>query len=500
MFLRFFHHVRLTAAVVLWFSCGVGNAWPPSDPRSSGDEAQLKEEIERVQKGLLPAAVVKGSPIRNMTLADRMFAYHVTAVSIAVIHNNAIRWSQGFGTLKVGGAPVTADTLFQAASISKPVTAVAALRLVQSGKLNLDEDVNHYLKSWKVPTNGFTEQRRVTLRELLTHTAGTTVRGFPGYAAGAAIPTLPQILDGVPPANTPPIRVDIVPGTQFRYSGGGYVVVQQLLVNVTGESFPQLMQQIVLGPVGMTYSTFEQPLPMERRVNAAIPYQATGEDVEGGAHVYPEMAPAGLWTTAGDLARFAIAVQNALAGRTGAILSRELATQMVAPQLGKRGAMFAVGGSLTNPYFTHSGGNEGFGSYLVAYESGDGAVVMTNGDGDWAFDLTLEIVRSIAQEYGWPDFRPVEHTLSTLRPDRLEEYVGCYKISSGALVNVTRKGDHLFSQVSDGDYWEMFPDSETQFFSKIADAQITFKLDAGGHTIGMVLRHYGEDTEAKRLF
>jgi len=463
-------------------------------------EAAFEKETDRIQNGLLPAAFVKGNPIRKTSLADRMFVYHATGVSIAIIHNGAIRWAQGFGTLKLGGRPVTAETLFQAASISKPVTAFAALRLAQSGKLDLNEDVNHYLKSWKVPTNSFTEQHRVTLLELLTHTAGTTVSGFPGYGAGTAIPTLRQILDGVPPANNPPIGIDIVPGTRFRYSGGGYVVAQQLLMDVTGQNFPQLMHETVLGPLGMTHSTFEQPIPIERMVNAAIPYRASGEQVEGGAHVYPEMAPAGFWTTAGDLARFAIAVQNALAGRTGAILSGELAALMVASRLGKRGVMFGVGGSLTNPYFAHSGGNEGFESYLVAFESGDGAVVMTNGEGDPGFDLTLEILRSIAHEYGWPDFRPVGYNLATLKPDRLEEYAGCYKLSSGDLVVITRKSDHIFAQVSDGDSWEMFPHSETQFFSKIADAQITFKVEGQGRVAGIVLRKYGEDTEAERVF
>lgn len=481
----------------LWFACSVGST---GGLQTSKSNAALREEIDRIQNGLLPAAVVKGSPIPKMTLADRIFAHHLTGVSIAFIHDGAIKWSHGFGTLKLGGAPVSADTLFQAASISKPVTAFAVLRLVQSGKLNLDEDVNHYLKSWKLPTNRFTEQHKVTLRELLTHTAGTTVRGFPGYAAGAAIPTLPQILDGLPPANSPPIRVDTVPGTQFRYSGGGYVIVQQILMDVTGESFPQFMQQTVLDPLGMTHSTFEQPIPKERKVNVAIPYRTTGEQVEGGAHVYPEMAPAGLWTTAGDLARFAIGVQNALADRTGSILSRELAAEMVASKLGKRGVMFFIGGSLATPYFAHSGGNEGFESYLVAYESGDGAVVMTNGDGDPGFDLTLEIVRSIAREYGWPDFHPVEYTLSSVEPNRLEGYVGCYRLPSGDLVTLTRRDDHLFAQVSDGDDWELFPEGATHFFSKIADAQITFELDDRGRVAGLVLRKYGEDTEAKRLF
>jgi CubicO group peptidase (beta-lactamase class C family) len=460
----------------------------------------LQQEIDRIQNGLLPAIAVKGSPIPKMTLSDRMFAYHVTGLSIAVIHDGAIRWSHGFGTLKVGGASVTADTLFQAASVSKPVSAFAVLRLVQSGKLNLDEDVNLYLKSWKVPTNPFTEQRGVTLRELLTHTAGTTVSGFPGYAEGAAIPKLPQILDGLPPANNQPIRVDIVPGTQFRYSGGGYVIVQQILTDVTGERFAKFMQQTVLDPLGMTHSTFERPIPIALQKNAATGYRTNGEPVEGGAHAYPEMAAAGLWTTAGDLARFAIGVQNALAGRTGAILSRQLAQEMVAPLLGKRGVMFGVGGSRTNPYFAHSGGNEGFETYLVAYEKGDGVAVMTNGEGDPGFDLTLEIVRSIAHEYGWPDFQPVQYTISKVQPIRLKEYGGCYKLPSGDLVMISIREDHIFAQVSDGDSWEMFPNSETHFFSKIADAEITFNVDGLGRVTGIVLRKYGEGREAKRFF
>jgi CubicO group peptidase (beta-lactamase class C family) len=270
-------------------------------------------------------------------------------------------------------------------------------------------------------------------------------------------------------------------------------------MDVTGESFQDFMQQTVLGPLGMIHSTFGQPMAMHRKVNAAIPYRITGEQVEGGAYVYPEMAAAGLWTTAGDLARFAIAVQNALAGRSRAILSGALAADTVATHLGKRGVIFGVGGSQKDPYFAHSGGNKGFESYLVAYDSGDGAVIMTNGDGDPAFDLILEIVRSIAREYGWPDFHPVEHALSTVEPNRLEEYVGCYKLSSGALVTVTRIDNHLFADISDGDHWEMFPDSKTEFFSTIADAQITFKLDARDRVSGLVLRKYGEDTDAERV-
>ncbi len=224
-----------------------------------------------------PAVIVKGEPAATAKLADRMAALHVPGVSIAVIHDGRIEWARGFGVTRSGGPPVTPDTLFQAASISKPVAAMAVLHLVQAGKLSLDTDVNEYLKSWKVPANSFTERRKVTIRELLTHSAGMTVHGFGGYAGGAPVPTLIEVLNGEKPANSPPIRVDIEPGTLWRYSGGGYVVVQQLLLEVTGEPFPKLMHDTVLAPIGMTRSTYEQPLPQNRMAEAATPYRADGE-------------------------------------------------------------------------------------------------------------------------------------------------------------------------------------------------------------------------------
>src|SRR6185436_9257568 len=142
---------------------------------------------------------------------------------------------------------VDPTTLFQAGSISKPVAAVAALRLVDAGRIDLDADVNDYLVSWKVPANeGW--QPRVTLRHLLSHTGGLTVHGFPGYARGQAVPTLVQVLDGAKPANTAAVRDNAVPGTQSRYSGGGTTIVQQMLIDVMGKPFPALMRELVLDP------------------------------------------------------------------------------------------------------------------------------------------------------------------------------------------------------------------------------------------------------------
>jgi CubicO group peptidase (beta-lactamase class C family) len=389
---------RLSTATLFIFILGTSSAQTPE---------AIEQRIQRIQNGIPPTVLVKGDPVSTTKLADRMAALHVPGVSIAVIHDGKIEWARGFGVTRIGGPPVTPDTLFQAASISKPVAAMAVLRLVQSGKLDLDTDVNQYLKTWKVPANNFTEHKKVTLRELVTHTAGLTVHGFAGYASDAPVPTLVQVLNGEKPANSAPIRVDTEPGTIWRYSGGGYVVAQQLLEDVTGEPFPKLMHDTVLEPIGMTRSTYEQPLPKSRLGEVALPYRADGQPVPGGPHVYPEMAPAGLWTTPSDLARYAIEVQKSLAGTSNHVLSEAMIRQMLTPGLNHQGLGPGVGGSANHPYFTHGGANEGYRCNLIAYNNGDGVVIMTNSDNGG--ELASEIQRSVAREYKWPDFQPAEH-------------------------------------------------------------------------------------------
>src|SRR5688572_931570 len=277
--------------------------------------------ISRIENGLLPPIVTKGRDA-SMKLADRMAFHKVPGVSIAVINEGKLEWAKGYGVLESGSAQaVTADTLFQAASISKPVAAMAALALVEQGKLGLDEDVNLKLTSWRVPDNNFTRTEKVTLRRLLSHSAGLTIHGFPGYSANASIPTLQQILDGQKPANTKAIRVDVLPGKQFRYSGGGYTVLQQLMIDVTGRSFPDLLQDLVLRKIGMSRSTFIQPLPKDLESNAANAHEE-GKAIKGRWHSYPEMAAAGLWTTPTDLALFAIDVMESAQGKPGKEIGR----------------------------------------------------------------------------------------------------------------------------------------------------------------------------------
>jgi CubicO group peptidase (beta-lactamase class C family) len=296
----------------------------------------------------------------------------------------------------------TPETLFQAGSISKPVAALAALRLVQDGRLRLDENVNAKLVSWKVPENEFTREQKVTLRRLLSHSAGLTVHGFPGYAADAPVPTLIQVLDGVSPANTAAVRVDTVPGTLWRYSGGGYTVLQQLLIDVTGKPFPELLRQTVFEPLGLSHSTYEQPLPASIAAIAATAHD-DGQPIPGRRHTYPEMAAAGLWTTPTDLAQIAIEIQHTLAGHSEKILKPAMARQMVTVQMGDYGLGPGIEGTGAAARFIYGGIDEGFEAYWIAYETtGQGAVIMTNGSG--GYDLAVEVIRAIAREYEWPDF------------------------------------------------------------------------------------------------
>jgi CubicO group peptidase (beta-lactamase class C family) len=413
-----------------------------------------------------------------------------------VIHKGRIEWARGFGVTRTGGPAVTADTLFQAASISKPVFALAVLHLVDEGKLKLDADVNDYLKDWKVHDNEFTVTKKVTLRAILSHSAGLTVHGFGGYAAKTPLPTTVQILDGAPPANSPAIRVDAIPGTRYQYSGGGYVIAQQLLSDVTGVPLPKFMRDTVLTPLGMNRSTYEQPLPAARASEVALPYEQDGKAVEGGPHSYPEMAPAGLWTTPTDLARYALGVQAALAGKSNKVISAATARAMLTPVLENHGIGPQVGGRTNRKFFTHNGGNAGYRCLLVAYEDGEGAIVMTNSDGGG--ELMGEVMRTIAHIYQWPDFAPATRTVAALKPESLDRYIGAYELNDGAIYVVRRDGNRLVGR----EIWRtpvaLFPSSDHELFAKDVDAVMSFTLDASGAPTAVKYRFDGWERDGHR--
>jgi CubicO group peptidase (beta-lactamase class C family) len=338
-------------------------------------------------------------------IAELMSQYRVPGVSIVLLREGKIAWQSGFGVVKKGAEPIKFDTQFQAASISKTITSFACMRMVEMGTLKLDEDVNLLLRSWQVPPSDLSLNSPVTLRGLLSHTAGINVDGFDGYASGTTVPNLIQILDGAPPSNSEAVRIKHMPGDIYEYSGGGYTIIQQLLIDKTREPFPGLMQRLVLKPLHMRDSAFDQPLPNQRQTKAAVPHDANGEPLKGGAHIYPELAAAGLWTTAPDLARFAIAMQAALNGKSGALLNAAGAKLMVTPVKNHSALGLERYGEIQNAYFVQTGSNEGFRSVLLFFPDGNGVVIMTNSDNGYTFFKSL--IPRIAAEYGWTDRKPI---------------------------------------------------------------------------------------------
>lgn len=460
------------------------------------------EHTTRVENGLVPPVLIKGA--KGWNILDRMKHYNVPGVSIAVFADHRLVWAKGYGTKDVDtGEPVTPATLFVAGSVSKPVAIMGALRLVREGKLTLDGNINTFLRSWKLPENELTRIHSVTLRLLASHNAGTTVHGFEGYAAGQPVPATIQTLDGVPPSNSPAVRVDLVPGTQWRYSGGGTTVVQLAMCDVTQKPFAQLMRELVLEPAGMTNSSYEQSMPTARLSLAASGHDAAGRVIPGKRHVYPEMAAAGLWTTATDLIKFAIEADLAALGRSSSILTQDLARLMVFPRIKTSGRdSMALGFFLEDrqgiAYFGHGGADAGFICRLTARRGGGyGAAVMTNSDGRPG-PLIDEILRSVAREYGWEGYLPPEVEVITLDSVTLDRYAGRYGLSSDNVLTIRRENEGLVGQESMGQRFTLLPISTTTFVRIDRDLRYTF-LSPRPESASLVLTTTNSSDTARRV-
>jgi len=387
------------SAALLFAAVARSQAVP--EPQSHQPSADQAIHIRHIENDTAEIAFSNSEPPQRLSLEQLMRLYKVPGLSVAVVDDFKIVWAKGYGVTEAGTqTPVTTHTLFQAGSISKPVAATGTMSLVQQGKLSLDENVNLKLKSWQVPDNEFTKDQKVTLRRIMSHSAGLTVHGFPGYEVGTPIPTLIQIFNGEPPANTAPIRVDFVPGTQSRYSGGGVTIEQQLLIDVTGKPFPQFMREAVLDKIGMNESSYEQPLPPARAAMAATATHGDGTVVPGRWHIYPEMAAAGLWTNATDLAKFGIEIALSKQGKANRVLSEATTQEMLKPQIDQVGLGFFLGAYKNPQEFGHNGADEGFQAILVMFaDSGKGVVMMANSDN--GINLMNRILGCVAKEYAW---------------------------------------------------------------------------------------------------
>jgi len=463
------------------------------------DQIPTPEERATLVEGrILTSVQVEGRPEAAFALEERMEFYGVPGASVAVLNDGEIEWARAYGVRDVStGEPVGPHTLFQAASMSKPVAGVAALQLVEEGLVDLDADVNEYLTSWKVPASDAANGEPVTLRRLLTHSAGLTVHGFPGYPRGEDVATTIEVLDGSGPANTAPIRIDIEPGTTHRYSGGGYTVMQQLIEDVRGQPFAQVMREYVLDPAGMTESTYEQPLPDSLWSRATTGHRPGGEPVEGNWHTYPEMAAAGLWTTPSDLLKYVDQLQRARAGEEGLILSKAMVDQVLMPGIGGHGLGPALMDEDGAVRFGHGGANEGFrGAFQGFADSGRGVAVMTNSDTGGA--LMEEVLLGVAAVYGWEEIQPRTIMEQLLSEAEAAGMVGRYRVPSpppDLEVEVYLADGRPMLRVGDGPPAQLIRTGDLTFQVLEMDLELRVEWDASGSVAAME----GEGVRVERL-
>jgi CubicO group peptidase (beta-lactamase class C family) len=387
---------------------------------------EIQNSMTSVENNLRQWTKIKGQS--EFTLEERMKYYHVNGISIAVIKDFKIDWVKGYGLVdSLTGIPVSTATLFQVGSISKAINALGVLKLVQSGTLDLDIDINESLHSWKFPYDSLSKGRKITLANLLSHAAGLSGHGFPGYLVGNTIPSLIEILNGIPPANTKAIRSVFEPSSKYKYSGGGTTISQLIIQDVTQQPYHQFMRKTIFDPLGMKTSSYQQPPLEASKTLLATGYGTDGKAVIGNYHIYPEQAAAGLWSNPNEIAAYVIEIQKSLDGKSNRILSKEMAARYVTPCNSKyitpypdeEVALGVFNRKVGNVrYFTHDGSTHGFkAKFIGSIEHGYGAVLMINSD---SREILEEVVNSIAFTYKWKDFIEPDKAVIKVNSDILD--------------------------------------------------------------------------------
>ncbi len=450
---------RYFVIIVLVFSSVIIRAQVPTS---------MKARITAVENSLMPYVPIK--EFKGWNLPARMKFYRVPGVSIAVIHNFKLDWVKGYGladTLK--NIPVTPETLFSAGSISKLVTAVAALKLVENNQLNLDKPINNYLTSWRIPENDFTRRTPITLRLLLSHQAGTSQSSYFGFTPDK-VPSLSirDILNGIPAAESRPVVVNSEPKKEFRYSGGGYLIAQQAIMDVTNQEFASFTRKSIFKVLGMQHTTFAQPLSPAFSKKAAWAYSQNSW-FKGMPYVYPQQAAAGLYATPQDLARFIIVLQQSYRGKSN-FLKPATVQALVTPQVGVSNGVYreemGLGAFLlqrsdnhqpNGVYFEHTGVNAGFLAYAIGnLTAGNGVIIMLNKDGA-ADELGKEIRRAVAKVYNWTNFLPDQIIPQPLPDSLLVQYAGRYQRGPDEVVTFRKENNYLLETINQGRPIYCFP-------------------------------------------
>ncbi|HEY0104853.1 MAG TPA: serine hydrolase domain-containing protein [Rhizomicrobium sp.] len=455
---------------------------------------------KQVENGILPIMRIAGRDQR-WPIAERMAHYDVPGVGVAAMRGGEIDWAQGYGLREKGRPePVDADTVFMGASTSKPVTGFLVMHMVERGVVELDVEINRYLKRWQLPQNDFTRAAPVTLRNMLNHTAGLTVNGWPVTPRGRPLPTVFDLLEGRrPPVDNPgpnefvmpPVRVNQKPGRTRRYSGGGFLLAQMAIEDLTGKAFDALADELIFQPLGMTRTTFRSnPLAGRLTGNIASGHGPDSVPLPGGWLVSPEMGAGGLFTTAADYARFHIGFRNAWLGKPGAVLRQDLAQEMATRRGdGEFGVGWRVLGEGATLRVNHGGSNGGYqsetNSYLV---SGDGGMVFTNAVP--GLFLFCEVLNGIADVYDWPGFMPPPKRVVPIPADQLYKYEGEYRIVSGVELPLMK----IWSE--DGELKSLIPGMRAGTRTLFLDDTGRFFNQSGPYETQI---HYGADGRAAEL-
>jgi CubicO group peptidase (beta-lactamase class C family) len=455
----------------------------------------LPYRIKEVENNLIPFVPVKG--FEGWNIIDRMRYYKVPGATIAVIKDFKIDWAKGYGladTLKK--IPVTTETMFSAGSISKFLMAVTALKMVESNQIELERPINNYLTSWKIAENDFTRKTSITLRLLLSHSAGTSQSSYFGFTPTQPLPTIVEILSGAKISETRPVVVNSEPNKEFRYSGGGSMIAQMALMDISKLNFSDLTQQILFDKLGMRNSTFEQPIP-EKFVKQSSWAYSSASWFKGMPYVYPQQAAAGLYTTPTDLAKFFIDVQKSYIGK-GRVLSKATAKQMLSPQQnvsdGSYKEQIGIGPFLIQRtdnkdpdgvYFEFTGVNAGFLAYGIAsVTNGNGVIIMLN-SGDNVNGLGKEIRRAVAKVYDWTNFLPTEIQPISLTDTELDKFVGRYRMATDEVLYLRREKNYLVENINEGNDIYCFPISKDTIVFTDYNIKGFFVRNDKGEIIGL---------------
>lgn len=466
-------------------------------------ETKHYPRLQQVENSLMPYGPVKG--FAGWNIHERMKYYQVPGVSIAVINNYQLAWAKGYGLADtLTNTPVTPQTMFSAGSVSKLVNAIAALALVQNGKLDLDKPINNYLQSWKIEENEFTAKTPVTLRMLLSHTAGTSQSAYFGFTPDKKIlPAVPEILKGMPVAESRAVVVNSEPLKEFRYSGGGSMIAQMAIMDVTGKGYANFTDEIIFRNLGLKNTTFAQPLPEKYARQASWAY-SDNSWFQGMPYVYPQQAAAGLYSTPSDLAQIIIELQNAYRGK-GKILTQKSATHMLHPQVtvstGFYKEQMGIGPFLLQRndntadkgiYFEHTGVNAGFMAFAIGnLTEGYGAVIMMNKDGN-ADALGKEIRRSIARVYGWHNFLPGEFTPVPVAEHELTAFEGRYRKGADEVISFRKEKNWLVQSFNGSRDIYCFPAGKDTFMLTDYFMKGIFIRDKANKIQGFQVLGFGE--------